>query len=333
MKYVLKTELIRELQKKTGWTVLRISEETVGYFESIGVEGKRPISERTIRNALDGNPVDLTTALAVAHVFETDLSIIEWARVAPWEASPPRRKEYWSTDWSKGLKMDMSGDHENAIAVFDDVLGRLPDDIALPIKLELLVQRGIAIDQAGQHEEAAKEFRSIIDAIMDVNPYQTGLLFSAKYHLGIALRRQNNFDDAEVEFLDLLKLIQATANEADQSHPFEPSVLHQLGVLSLCKAKGCIAPERKTFLQAAIENLQLADEKWAFLFENAMPADGHRRGYTLRRLGEAHAELGDQHLAAHFFFEAVSILSWYRCDRYIEETRQLYRTYILDQMK
>lgn len=333
MKYVLNAELVKKHLDQSGWSLLRIAEETKTYFDANGFPNRNPISERTLRNALGGKPIELKTALAIAHVLKTDLAIIEWTRLSPWEASAPRTSEFWSADWSDGLKKNMAGEYENALKIFNDVLSRLPEETEISVKLELMIQRGIAIDQAGYHDKACTEFRTILDEIERIHPLRTSLAFWAQYHLGIALRRNEAFSDARRELIHLLESVRKTPSPTGSLHPFQPSVLHQLGALALTEARAHNGDQRELCLEEAMAWLTNADEDWAYLFEHDMPVDGHRRGYTLSRLGETQAEKGNQASAAHFFFEAVSIFSWYKCDRYVENTRHLYRQFILAPME
>jgi hypothetical protein len=131
------------------------------------------------------------------------------------------------------------------------------------------------------------------------------------YHASVAARRDGDLDLARQLFSELVHI-----------RRFNLGATHQLAVIHIVEARRARDPKlRMEHLASALKLLRRCLKKWK-------RADGHRPGFTHRRIADVHclmAEIGQQEQnlsrAHHHLAEALELFSARKLKRYVDATK------------
>ncbi|MFN0058694.1 MAG: helix-turn-helix domain-containing protein [Planctomycetota bacterium] len=299
---------VRRLRKKQGWTQQELAYEadlSIGRIQKI--EAGASVA------------VQRGTAEALAETLGVPVDYLITTVLPSWQSLPnlgPLTK--LRSIMAHAIRNDMNGRHAKAAQSAASVLRSLNYSTNEVAYCEVYLRWISFTDNAGHHDKAIDQCDRLLQLLAEHRHEDERVLQRADYQRGIALRRSGQIWEALALFERLLAKANCPAMEA--------SIHHQLGVIDIeCAKNQDYLDRRSAKLESSLAHFKESLRIWDQL------GSCHRRGFSLMRAGEALALRREFEAAMRRFVEAIKVLSFHNCTRYVWETERRIEELIYDQ--
>jgi tetratricopeptide (TPR) repeat protein len=260
---------------------------------------KRAVSMRTGKKVADALGTDVDS-LKERQVWGDELAYVELSDLAASHR----------TQITRARVCDMAGDQRGAIFICNRIL-RASDQNNSASRAAVLILLATFLDNAGRHQEALDRLNPHGDPWTERLPKR--LVNWAAYHRAIAHRRLGHFDNAERELRPLL---------VDPTGELWAAAKHQLGVVHQERSRD----KKGSLLDQALKHFLESRRCW-------QEEHNHREGFSLRRMAQSYAQMGDLAGSIRCFVDAIEVFARCRCKRYVTETRKDLEDYALAKVR